>query len=70
MDKEIYPQIELKLIVNGEQFGDMIEIPDNWSLSEYKTYEQCYVAGHLTQPGKTGYSYSLWLERPLAKDRK
>jgi len=63
-------KIELKFIVDGEQFG-LIEVPDDkWSLSEYKTFERCYVSGHLTQQGETGYSYSLWLERPLAKDRR
>lgn len=64
-------RLELRLIVDGEQFGSSVKIPENgWELSEAKTYEQHYVSGHFTQPGRTGYSYSLWLERPLARDRK
>lgn len=70
MDKEVQG-IELRFIVDGEEFGSPIEVPEKgWQLSEYKTYEECYVSGHFTQPGRTGYSYSLWLERPLAKDRR
>ena len=61
--------VTLKIEIDGELFGT-IDVPeDRWGLSEYETYEQVYVSGHLTQAGRTGYSYGMWLERPLAKDR-
>lgn len=61
--------IILNFIEDGKQFG-VIEIPENlWHLSEYKTYEQAYIAGHITPPGRTAFSYAIWLDRPLTKDR-
>ena len=57
--------LEMKFFENGIQFGDTIRIPSEWALSEYKTYEKCYRSGHLTEENRPGYSYSIWLERPL-----
>ena len=62
--------ISLNLLIDKKLFGT-IKIPeDQWALSEYKTYEVVYIEGTLTQPNKTGYSYNLWLKRPLARERR
>ena len=60
--------ITIDFRLNGELI-DSIDIPEPWGLSEGKTYEQSYKAGRISV-GRTGLSYSLWLERPLEKIRE
>ena len=45
-----------------------IEVPEKyWYPSKYETYEHTYVSGHITCSKRTGYSYNIWLERPIAR---
>ena len=57
--------MEIKLFIDGQQFGDSVEIADEaWHISGFRTYEICYTSGHFTEPDHHGYSYKLFLERP------
>jgi len=62
--------ITLDFKVDGELFGT-IEVPeDSWELGGALTYEKAFIRGHLTRPEKTGYYYTLFLERPVAAVRE
>ena len=67
-DDKLREALDFRL--DGELLGTIAINEDNWKLSERKTFEVAYKSGYISREDKCGWSYALWLERPLRKKKE